>query len=225
MSTRTRIVTRERILKSAMQVFRRHGFRRSSIEQVADAADLTRQALYHHFESREALFRAVIEHVHDCAAEAGLAAARAAEAKGESLGDVLAAQITARFEQFIASCDGSPHVDELFSEHLVQGHDLYQKYAAIYDAQLAATIERSRRRLRLVLAAGMSPGKLARLIEMAIGGAKSAHPSMQPPQAFLRDLGVMVRTLVAGAVAPLPTAGSRKTAHPRSARSKTGDPT
>ena len=48
-----------------MAVFRRHGFRRSSIEQAAEAAGLTRQALYHHFESKEALFRAVIERLHE----------------------------------------------------------------------------------------------------------------------------------------------------------------
>ncbi len=205
-----------------MQVFRRHGFRRSSLEQVAEAAGLTRQALYHHFDSREALFRAVIEHVHDAAAAAGLAAAKAAEAEGKSLGDILIAQITARFGQFIASCDGSPHIDELFSEHLIQGRDLHLKYAARYEAQLAATIERSRRGQKLPLAAGMTPARLAHLIEMAIVGAKSAHPSMQPPQAFLRDLEIMVRTLVAGAVAPSSAAISRKTARPKTARSKTG---
>ena len=48
-----------RILDATMLVFRRHGLRRSSIEQVAEAAGLTRQALYHHFESKEALFREV----------------------------------------------------------------------------------------------------------------------------------------------------------------------
>ena len=56
---------RDRILDAAMLVFRRHGFRRSSIEQAAEAAGLTRQALYHHFKSKEALFRAVIERLYE----------------------------------------------------------------------------------------------------------------------------------------------------------------
>ena len=51
---------RTRILDAAMLVFRRQGFRRSSIEQAADAAGLTRPALYHHFTSTEVLLRAVI---------------------------------------------------------------------------------------------------------------------------------------------------------------------
>ena len=65
---------RDRILDAAMTVFRRHGFRRSSIEEAAEAAGLTRQALYHHFKSKEALFRAVIERVHDSALAGGAAA-------------------------------------------------------------------------------------------------------------------------------------------------------
>jgi TetR/AcrR family acrAB operon transcriptional repressor len=210
-----------------MQVFRRHGFRRSSLEEVAEAAGLTRQALYHHFDSREALFRAVIAHVLEAASDAGLAAAAAAEAKGDPLADILAAQITARFAGFIASCDGSPHVDELFSEQLVQARDLYQEYAERFAAQLAATIERARRRQHLVLAGGITPARLAGLIAMAVNGTKSAYPSMQPPQALLRELGVMVRTLVAGAVAApprtSPKAVSGKTSRKTSARSKTGD--
>ena len=74
---------RDRILEAAMTVFRRHGFRRSSIEETAEAAGLTRQALYHHFKSKEALFRAVIERVHDGALADGASAAERAEAAGD----------------------------------------------------------------------------------------------------------------------------------------------
>jgi len=43
---------------------------------------------------------------------------------------------------------------------------------------------------------------LARFVELSIYGAKSAHPSMQPAAAFLRDVETMLRALIAGAVAP-----------------------
>src|SRR6195256_6539903 len=135
--------SRDRILDAAMAVFRRHGFRRSSIEQAADAAGLTRQALYHHFKSREALFRAVIERLHENALAAEIASAESAEKAGGSLADVLIAEITARLKQLIAPLEGSPHIEELFSEHLLQARDLYQKYAAHYAEQLTATIERA----------------------------------------------------------------------------------
>jgi AcrR family transcriptional regulator len=195
---------RTRILDAAMLVFRRHGFRRSSIEQAADAAGLTRQALYHHFKSKEALFRAVIERLYESALAAEIAAAHAAEKAGGSLADILVAQLTGRLRQVIASFDGSPHIEELFSEHLVQARDLYQKYAGLYVAEGRATIERVRRKQRLALAGGMTSRDFARCIGMAISGTKSVHPAMQPADAFLKDLEVMVRTLVAGAVGPSP---------------------
>jgi AcrR family transcriptional regulator len=198
------MTARTRILDAAMLVFRRHGFRRSSIEQAADAAGLTRQALYHHFKSKEALFRAVIERLYENALAAEIAAAHAAEKAGGSLADILVAQLTGRLRQLIASFDGSPHIEELFSEHLVQARDLYQKYAGLYVAQGRATIERVRRKQRLALAGGMTSRDFARCIEMAISGTKSVHPAMQPTDAFLKDLEIMVRTLVAGAVGPSP---------------------
>src|SRR6266851_5553606 len=152
----------DRILDAALRVFRRHGFRRSSIEQAADAAEKT----------------------------------------GGSLADILAVQVNARLRHLIASFDGSPHIEELFSEHLALGRDLYQKYATAYAAQIASTIERLCRTQRLVLARDMTARTLAQCIEMAMHGAKSAYPSMLPADAFLKDLNMMLRTLVAGAVAP-----------------------
>jgi len=205
---------RDRILEAAMTVFRRHGFRRSSIEETAEAAGLTRQALYHHFKSKEALFRAVIERVHDGALADGAKAAERVEATGGSLADIVIAQVAARLKAFVASFDGSPHVDELFSEHLIHARDLYQHYAALHDAQVAATIARTVKRERLALAPGMTAAKLARYVELAVTGTKSAYPSMRPADAFLRDAEAMLRTLIAGAIAPSKTKKTTSSARP-----------
>jgi len=191
----------DRILDAALRVFRRHGYRRSSIEQAAEAAGLSRQALYHHFQSKEVLFRAVIAQLYESALASETAAADAAAKAGGGLDDILVAQVKARLKHLIASFEGSPHIEELFSEHLTLGRDLYQKYAAAFGGQIAATVEQVCRRQRLALAKGMTAGTLARYIEMAMHGAKSAYPSMLPADAFLKDLEVMLRTLVAGAVA------------------------
>src|SRR5438093_4925348 len=153
---------RTRILDAAMLVFRRQGFRRSSIEQAAEAAGLTRQLLYHHFRSKEALFRAVIERLHESALAAEIEADGATEKAGGSLADILVASVAAKLGQLAASLDGSPHVEELFSEHLLQARDLYQKYATAYAELLATTIVRVCRKQGLVLNAGMTPRDLAR---------------------------------------------------------------
>ncbi len=213
---------RDRILDAAMLVFRRHGFRRSSIEQAAEAAGLTRQALYHHFKSKEALFRAVIERLYQNSLVAEIAAADAKEKAGGSLADILVVQITARLTHLVAALDGSPHVEELFSEHLGQSRDLYQKYASRYAAQGIATIERVRAKQRLGLR--MAAGELWRCVEMAVNGTKAAHPKMQPLDAFLKDLETMLRTLIAGAVGPSPKPRPAKPKiAKKSSRTKPGD--
>lgn len=207
----------DRILDAALSVFRRHGFRRSSIEQAAEAAGLTRQALYHHFSSKEALFRAVVERLYENALAAEIAAARAAEARGAELAEIVFAQISARFRCLLSSLSGSPHIEELFSEHLTQARDVYQAYSTRYTAEIAATIARVCRRRKLSLQRGVSARGLARCIEMAVHGTKSAYPAMLPVDAFLKQLAVMLRMLIAGAIA-VPARQQAKTSRRKTER-------
>jgi AcrR family transcriptional regulator len=201
----------DRILDAAMRVFRRHGFRRSSIEQAAEEAGLTRQALYHHFDSREALFRAVIERLYEQGLAAEIAAAKAAEEQGLELADILVAEIGARMQTMFASLKDSPHTEELFSEHLAQARDLYQSYSTRFADEIATTIARVCRKRKLTLASGVTARELARCVEMAIHGTKSAYPSMMPADAFLKQVEIMLRMLVAGAMAPAAKKSQRKT--------------
>jgi AcrR family transcriptional regulator len=53
--------TRARIIECAMRLFARKGFYATSIADLAEAVEMTKGALYHHFESKEGLFSAVIE--------------------------------------------------------------------------------------------------------------------------------------------------------------------
>jgi AcrR family transcriptional regulator len=192
----------DRILDAAMRVFRRHGFRRSSIEQAAEEAGLTRQALYHHFSSKETLFRGAIERLYEQALAAEAAAAKAAEEADRDLADIIVAEIGARLGVLFAALEGSPHLEELFSEHLAQARDLYQTYSTRFGDEVAATIARVRRARKLKLVGGVTVEELARCVEMAIHGAKSAYPSMQPADAFLKQLTMMLRMLIVGAMAP-----------------------
>jgi AcrR family transcriptional regulator len=212
----------DRILDAAMRVFRRHGFRRSSIEQAAEEAGLTRQALYHHFPSKEALFRAAIERHYEKALTAEAAAAQGAEDAGAGLAEILVAEIGARLGTLLASLEGSPHLEELVSEHLAQARDLYQTYAARFTAEVATTIARVCRARKLKLASGVTVEELARCVEMAVHGTKSAYPSMQPVDAFMKQLAVMLRMLVAGALAPQ-AAPPAKISQSKTTSGKTGD--
>src|SRR5215471_16159130 len=151
-----------RILDAAMRVFRRQGFRRSSIEQAAEEAGLTRQALYHHFKSKEALFRGAIARLYERALAAEAAAAKAAEEADCDLADVIVAEIGARLGVLFAELKGSPHLEELLSEHLAQARDLYQTYSARFADEVAATIQRVCRARKLRLVKGVTVEEIGR---------------------------------------------------------------
>jgi AcrR family transcriptional regulator len=53
-------LTRKRILEAAYRLFRKHGFSRVSMDQIAEAAKLTKRTLYHHFRSKDELLADVL---------------------------------------------------------------------------------------------------------------------------------------------------------------------
>jgi AcrR family transcriptional regulator len=56
---------RRSVLESALETFSRFGYRKTSMDDVAKAAHISRPGLYFLFESKPALFREAIEHALD----------------------------------------------------------------------------------------------------------------------------------------------------------------
>jgi TetR/AcrR family transcriptional regulator, acrAB operon repressor len=54
------LVTRESILTAALQVFSQDGYSAARLENIAQAAEVTRGAIYHHFGSKEELYIALV---------------------------------------------------------------------------------------------------------------------------------------------------------------------
>ncbi|WGR93688.1 TetR/AcrR family transcriptional regulator [Bradyrhizobium sp. ISRA435] len=58
------------ILTTACGLFARQGYMRASIADLADACKLSRGALYHYFESKEAILFAILDaHIHEMIAD------------------------------------------------------------------------------------------------------------------------------------------------------------
>jgi Transcriptional regulator len=52
------------LLEAALEVFARQGYRHARIDDVAEVAGVTKGAVYHYFDTKEALLLGVIEHYH-----------------------------------------------------------------------------------------------------------------------------------------------------------------
>jgi AcrR family transcriptional regulator len=65
---------RAAILDAAAVILLRYGLRKASVDDVARHAGISRQGLYLHFSTKDALFKATIEHLH----EVSIASSRAA---------------------------------------------------------------------------------------------------------------------------------------------------
>jgi AcrR family transcriptional regulator len=62
--------TRMRILDAAYGQFRRRGYSRVSMDEIASATRVTKRTLYYHFKSKDALLTAVLEAQHQLALDA-----------------------------------------------------------------------------------------------------------------------------------------------------------
>jgi TetR/AcrR family acrAB operon transcriptional repressor len=54
------LTTRENLLSAALRVFSRNGYSATRLEDIAQAAEVTRGAIYHHFGGKEELYKALI---------------------------------------------------------------------------------------------------------------------------------------------------------------------
>ncbi len=181
-----------------MEIFARYGYRRASMDQVAEAAGLTRQAVYHHFQNKEALFRAAVEALHDGALEAAVDAGATAEQAGKSLAEVLALQIDAKTRYVIESMDETAHMEELLSQRQLQAGDLNQRVHEQLIALEVETIERILKQQGLGLRDGLTALDLARSIQFAIGG----NNELKLDLAVLNEVTRVVRLIVLGALKP-----------------------
>jgi len=79
--------TRRAVLDAARSLFGRQGYAQTSVDEIADAARVTKGAVYHHFAGKEALFRAVYAEVE---ADAQARAIRAGAAEMPAIDRIVA---------------------------------------------------------------------------------------------------------------------------------------
>src|SRR5512138_1851693 len=53
--------TRSRIVESAIKLFSKRGYNKASVDEICAEAGVSKGAFYHHFESKQALFLALLD--------------------------------------------------------------------------------------------------------------------------------------------------------------------
>ncbi len=200
---------RDGILKAAQVVFARHGFRQTSMAMVAEEAGLSRQALYHHFASKEALFAKLIDQLH----AAALAAARDAAARvGGEAAEAITRVMMAYHSCLMARAAGSPYVAELVEESGRQCGPAVAAFGRKFEKEIEGVIDRYVRAGRFKLRAGIGARDLTEMLIVASKGVKSAYAG-EGEAKHVRAFARMVDVICAGAAtsAPKSAKGQQRT--------------
>lgn len=194
--------TKERILEAAVEAARRDGHRGASVEEIAGAAGITRQALYRHFPTKDDLFRASVAMMQERSLAAGSAKAQAARKTGAAAPDVLFTFLHARYDMMMSVAEGT-HAAELLEEHSRLCADVTAKYMALLEAALIREVETEQRAGRLKLRAGLTPAALAQALLVCARGVKAGGAAMSR-RAFRTGLKRMVDLVIEGAAKRAP---------------------
>jgi AcrR family transcriptional regulator len=187
---------REEILRAARAIFAHYGFRRASLEQVAQEAGISRTALYHHFRNKEDMFRACCERIYDEATEKAEQAATGEGPVEAKMLAVLEAQAGWIFRLLASSRHGLEIVDE--SNRLCG--DITQAWSKKAVKLLARVLERAEREGELdTSASGNTPESAAGFLLLCAHGLQGPSPASVPSAArYGRRLDGLVRLAVSG---------------------------
>jgi len=178
---------RRRVLDAAVETFWRFGFRKTSMDEVARAADISRQGLYFYFGSKEDLFReAMRKWLEDKLAAASLRLAApdtAIEAKLASAMDEWTGRNIGAF-----SSDASDIFEKKNGALL---GTLFADYNAAFLEKLTAAVAASPLAARLE-AIGFTAADLAQTLASCGGGLKYMAKSRED---FSRRVTIAVRLL------------------------------
>jgi AcrR family transcriptional regulator len=103
------------IVLAGLQLFTQYGYRKTSIDDIARAAQVAKRTVYLHFENKAAVFLAILEYLGDQVRQRSAAAERAAGTAVDRLTGLLDAYFGMGFELFSKS-EHVPELEETFSK-------------------------------------------------------------------------------------------------------------
>lgn len=186
------VTTRTRILTAATTLFARYGFKRTTMEDIATEAGLSRASLYNQFRNKEDIFREKAKDLQ----EDGIARARAALAQGQTLAERLRLAVEAKSLRMMELASASPHGAELMDESSRLCGDVAVGSERQFLAMIAGALEEADAAHEVDLsAAELTAEEAAELFLHSVSGLKRVEV---PLDVFRKRLAALVRVFVAG---------------------------
>jgi AcrR family transcriptional regulator len=170
------------ILAAALGVFGRYGYRRTSMELIAEAAGLSRPALYQYFAGKEEIFRAMGEQ----AVARLIAQAEAAGRCEGTLGDRLYGALAVKLD-FVAGSVEATFRSQLLAEATAVAPELTRSLKEQHVAVLEAVLMSARQELGL-LDVALSAHDTAVLLQAALTGIAQQQEELTVLRTRLRQL-------------------------------------
>jgi len=178
---------REVVFKVAYDVFARYGFRRTTMNDIAQAAGISRPALYLMFENKEALFRELASYKQN----QGIDLAISALSASASITERITAAILSYERVFYEPVAQSAHGAELVDISISTAADLMMKGQERLDKSLAQALEEASLSGEVDFTElAMQPIAFVRLLMSSVGGLKKHATSIK---ALRRQITEIVR--------------------------------
>jgi AcrR family transcriptional regulator len=185
---------RDRILKAAIDCFTQYGFKRTSMDDIAQKAGISRAALYLVFQNKEDIFITLSEQLHEDAIER---ASLALELKGPLVQRLMAA-FEGKDRELFELVKTSPHGVELVEiDHQISG-DICDRAEQKFIQLLASAIAQAQNQGEISLEGiGINPNECAELLRLSVYGLKKGSQSFDE---YRHRLGKLI-SLFSAAVA------------------------
>lgn len=192
---------RQAIIDAALRLFSGYGYRRTSVGDVASEAGIAKGTVYIYFDTKEALFAGVCQHV----ADGFLARARAAADAESAIEDKILAILSAKFSDLHQLVHSSPHASEIIASKNQLANEVFREADREFEEILASALVEGQESGELDLpsrpdgsrAAAVWAGAL--LIRCAFGNGAAGADQVRPTlEQYDERLGDMVQVVVAG---------------------------
>lgn len=185
----------EAILTAAFSLFGHYGYRRTSIDDIAQETGIAKGTVYLYFKSKDEIFRALAQQLIDQM----LTATETARSTSAGIAAQLRGMLNAKFGYFFELLHHSAHVREILDAKNQLCTDLFTQADRRYQRMLTEVIAQAEKRGALDLAqVELEPDAAAELLTRSASGLGTYGTAAPTLPAFRRRLDALVRVFVVG---------------------------